>query len=337
MKNFFSCLFKVFLIVTLAGGPCVCVARYNNCTAPLPLTVNIPSVSIPAKLAVGQAVPGARAVFSIPITCTENPNGDWFVSVTASSYTLVPGFSDVYTTAGMGGGIGFRLRNAAGTALTAISNTKSNDTFDFGRGQTGTNILAGSFELVKTAEGASGSFSFSALVHVQDQQYANGSDAPSRLNFAYTLTPTKVPSCSVSNTNVDVTLPAVTASAFKGVGTTAGATSFSIGLECEDNAKPAITLTDSNMPANQSTALTTVPTSTAKGVGVQILYNAQPLPLGPAPYSYTDSNTPVTNRISLGPRSGTTALALQGRYVQTDATLVPGTIRAVATFILSYN
>ncbi|MFC0695588.1 fimbrial protein [Paraburkholderia humisilvae] len=243
----------------------------------------------------------------------------------------------MYTIAGMGAGIGFRLRNSSGQALTAISNIKSNDTFDFGRAKTGANILAGSFEPVKTADATSGSFSFPAMVHVQNQEYANGSDSASRLNFGYTLTPTKVPSCSVSNPNVDVTLPAVSASDFKGVGTTTGVTSFSIGLDCEDNANPAITLTDSNMPTNQSVTLTSVSTSTAKGIGVQVLYNAQPLPLGPAPYSYSNSNTPITNRISLGSRSGATALALQGRYVQTDATVVPGTIRAVATFVLSYN
>lgn len=45
-------------------------ARYTDCTAPLPLTVNLPSVSVPSSLPVGQPIPGAKASFAIPVTCS---------------------------------------------------------------------------------------------------------------------------------------------------------------------------------------------------------------------------------------------------------------------------
>ena len=50
-------------------------SAYSDCTAPLPAFINLPSVSVPTNLALGQNIPGAKASFSITITCTNKFNG----------------------------------------------------------------------------------------------------------------------------------------------------------------------------------------------------------------------------------------------------------------------
>ncbi|WGS48622.1 fimbrial protein [Paraburkholderia sp. D15] len=328
------------LIAMSLGAPSYAFAAYNDCSAPLPMTVNLPAVSVPAKLPVGQTIPGAVAAFDLQINCTVTPNGQWYMTDNYSSgVTLVPGFSDVYTIAGMTPGIGFRIRNAGGAVMAPISYSGKVTTFVFGTAQKGSNSIRATFELVKTGNTTAGSFSFADYIHVPGQEYANGgSGDASTLKFSYTLLPTTVASCSLTTTNVAVTLPTVSTSAFSAVGQTAGLTSFNLGLLCDDNAKPSISLTDSSMPFNQTNALTLAPDSTASGVGVQILYRMQPLVVGPAAYTYTASNTPAVNGVSLGTLSGVQTVPFQARYVRPDATPVKaGRVSALATVNLYYN
>ncbi|MBP0592720.1 type 1 fimbrial protein [Paraburkholderia sp. LEh10] len=221
--------------------------------------------------------------------------------------------------------------------MTPINNAGSFNTFQFGTAQLGANIVQGSFELVKTSDAVVGTFGFSAMVHVQNQEWANnGAQASSTVSFKYTVTGTAVPTCSVTTTDVAVSLPMVSRSAFTGVGATAGTTPFGISLNCASNAKPSISLTDAAAPSNQSNVLTLSGDSTAGGLGVQVLYQMQPLPLGPVSYAYSGS-APVTNVTSLGTRSGDTSVAFTARYIQTAPSVNPGTVKAVATFNLSYN
>jgi type 1 fimbria pilin len=158
-----------------------------------------------------------------------------------------------------------------------------------------------------------------------------------RINFKYTILNNSVPSCSVTTTSVAVSMPYTKVSAFQGVGTTAGATSFNLGLQCEANANPAVSFTDSASPSNSTNTLTLAPGSTASGMGVQLLYKGTPVMFGPASYAYTTSSTPTTNGVSLGTLSGVQTIAFQAQYIQTAASVTPGLARAVATFTMNYN
>jgi type 1 fimbria pilin len=309
----FSNLKRLFVFAVLTCVATGAFARYNDCSAPLPMTINIPSVGIPANLPNGQTIPGAQASFSIPINCTVNPGGVWWDTAFSGSYSPVPGYVDVYTAPGMGAGVGFRMRNAACTVIAPVSNGGTINTFEFGAAQQGANTVQGSFELVKVGSAAAGSFGFSTALHVQNSEWANnGSQAGSMLMFSYTVTGTAVPTCSVT-------------------------TSFGISMTCDANARPSISLTDAAAPSNQSHVLTLSSGSTAAGVGIQLLYQMQPLPFGAAGYVYTGGNPSVTNSTSLGVRSGTTNVDFSARYVQTATSVNPGTVKAVATFNLSYN
>ncbi|MEI5999724.1 type 1 fimbrial protein [Paraburkholderia bengalensis] len=337
MTMFIACLKRLLLAVALASFATGACARYNDCTAPLPMSVNIPSVGIPANLSNGQAIPGARASFNIPINCTINPGGVWWMTMFAGSFSLVAGYSDVYTAPGLGAGVGFRIRDGSGATMTPVSNSGTINTFQFGAAQLGANVVQGSFELVKTGDAVVGTFSFVTGVHIQNQEWANaGTQSASTLSFNYTITGTAVPTCSVTTTDITVSLPTVSVSAFKGVGATAGTTPFGLSLNCASNAKPSISLTDAAAPSNESNVLTLSAGSTAAGLGVQVLYQMQPLPLGPMSYVYT-GGTPVTNVTALGTRSGAASVSFTARYIQTAPSVNPGTVNAVATFTMSYQ
>lgn len=337
MSRTLSVWLKKLLLVAVACTSHAAFAAYGDCSGPLPLTVNLPSVNVPASLAVGQTIPGATASFAVPLTCTVNPVNDWYLALNSGRATLVSGFTDVYTTSGMTPGIGFRIRSTAGTVLEPF-NYGAGSAVDIGPSQLGANVLRGTFELVKTGTPAAGSGGFTAFGTVDFKEYANGANVPnSTINFNYTVLSTSIPSCSVTTTAVAVSMPYENTSVFQAVGMTAGNASFNLSLTCDANANPSISFMDSATPTNQTNTLTLAPGSTATGVGVQILYQAAPVTFSPGTYSYTTSNTPSINSVALGTLSGTQSVPLQARYVQTDSSVTPGLIRAVATFTMNYN
>ncbi|MDP9156087.1 MAG: type 1 fimbrial protein [Pseudomonadota bacterium] len=315
-------------------------ARYTDCTAPLPLTVNLPSVSVPSSLPVGQSIPGAKASFAIPVTCSYTfPGGSrWHISSVSATIALVPGFSDVYTFSGMGAGVGFRMRGADGSILALVIHGTSLNAFDVGPASNGSNLLQGSFELVRTAKLMTpGSFSFSMVASVNDQEFANKTDTNSNIKYGYTMNPVTVAACTVTQTDIAVTLPTVPTSALSSVGATAGTQLFAINLQCEEDAKPQISIADVVTPSNQSTELSLAPDSTATGVAVQILSGSSLVRYSPSSLFYTTSNVPLTNTISFGTFSGTAHIPFNARYVRVAGTLKAGTVRALATFTFSYQ
>jgi type 1 fimbria pilin len=338
MSHALSRLFKKLLLVAAAcASTCAFALPYSDCSGPLPLTVNLPSVSVPANLALGQTIPGAVASFAVPLTCTVNPVADWYLAIDSGRVSLVSGFTDVYTVNGMSAGIGFRIRNTAGTALVPFS-YNSGSAVDIGPSQLGANVLRGTLELVKIGTPTTGSGQFNAYGTVNAKEYANaGNPSNSRINFSYTILNTSVPSCSVTTKDVAVSMPYLTTSALQGIGKTVGTTPLNLGLQCEPNANPSISFTDSANPSNQSNTLALAPGSTATGLGIQILYQTTPVVFGPAAYTYTTSNTPTINSLALGSMSGAQTVPLQARYIQTGSTVAPGMIRAVATFTMTYN
>ncbi len=334
---------STFLIV-----PCLGMAGHQvragvtDCTAPLPLTVNIQSVGVPTSLPLGQVIPGARGNFTVTETCVNNtPSGaaSWYLTENSyTPFTLVPGYTDVYTISGMVAGIGFRLRAQSGNALQTIATSGGNNSFVLAPATTGTNTLSGSFELVRTATTVgSGAGSINTFMHVLNQVWGNQNSASSRINLNYTILPTTVAACSVTQSSMVVTLPKVSTSSLPSMGATSGRTAFGIGLNCEANAKPRISMTDATTPANTSDTLSPTPASTARGVGVQLQYGGQPIRYGPTPFSYTESATASINTVSLGTQSGTVQIPFTASYVRNGTTLQAGSVQAIATFMLSYQ
>lgn len=143
------------------------------------------------------------------------------------------------------------------------------------------------------------------------------------INLANSLTFT-APACQVSTPNVDVVLPTVTSGAFGGAGSVAGTTPFQIQLQCSSGAVVRITLDTATPVAGQAGVI--APSSgSISGVGVQVL---------DASGTAVQFGAPAV--IGATP-NGTMSVNYAARYFQTGATVSPGTLRATATFTLSYQ
>ncbi|MCO4880598.1 fimbrial protein [Paraburkholderia caribensis] len=140
--------------------------------------------------------------------------------------------------------------------------------------------------------------------------------------------------CSVNQSNVGVTLPTADTHNFAtGIGSVAWPQSFALSLSCSAGAKVLITLTDSVNPANRSTTLQLTADSTAKGIGIQLLNSDSTLVAFGA-----DSAAPGNpNQWTIGASpNGTLQIPMTARYVRTG-TVSPGTVKALATFTMSYQ
>ncbi|WP_425497095.1 fimbrial protein [Paraburkholderia humisilvae] len=133
---------------------------------------------------------------------------------------------------------------------------------------------------------------------------------------------------------ISVSLPAMSSSVFQRVGSTAGAQTTSINLNCPSSTiRVFITLTDSTTPSNTSTTLSLKPGSTAQGVGLQILNAGNPVSFGPDSPSAGTTNQWLAG-VSNG---GVMSIPLVIQYVQTESLVRPGTVNGVATFTMSYQ
>lgn len=156
----------------------------------------------------------------------------------------------------------------------------------------------------------------------------------SDISLPVTATPGTVTSisCTVSNPAITVNLPAVAAQSLSSAGKTAGATRFSIPLNCASGASVYVTLTDQTAPTNTTSLLTLKPASTAGNVKLQILRSG-----GTAVnYGPESAAAGTANQWLVGPSSSTTGIPLSVQYYATGAATA-GTVQASALFTLSYQ
>lgn len=135
-----------------------------------------------------------------------------------------------------------------------------------------------------------------------------------------------VKGCEVLTKTPTVYLNEVHVSHFNGIGSNAGSTPFSLGMQCDTNIKPTVTFTGTTvstgtvLPLNNPDASTT-----AKGVGVEMLYGQNIVTLGEA--------------VSLGTTStsGNNSYGFTARYVQTESNIRAGEANATANFTINYE
>lgn len=134
--------------------------------------------------------------------------------------------------------------------------------------------------------------------------------------------------CSLTTPTLAAPLGNIYATAFTGVGSTAGNNDFNMGLNCAVGTKVNVTM---NGTQNQDTANTSVLALTgagsagvAKGVGAQILYNNTPLNIG----------NKLVLKTSAG---GIETFPFKARYYQTLSTISPGSANATATLDITYQ
>jgi type 1 fimbria pilin len=293
--------------------------------------------SVPRDAAVGSEVSRAQAAATAAgITCA-------LVETAAVNGTEISAGSGVYQTSVSGIGVSFYVVN--GPSQTLITSTGGGYTSGT-IGAPGNGSLPGiQANLVVTGPVVSG-YSLSGLPSVSVTFTPTGSCSWST-GITNTL-PTSanngavVPiTCTVTTPSLSVNLPAISLGALSTVGTTGGDTAFPIGLSCASGANVYITLTDVTTPTNTTSLLTLASGSTAQGIKLRILSSG----VGPINFGPDSSQAGTTHQWLVGPSSAINNIPLKVQYYRDDtnpsgtapATLSAGSVRAQATFTMSYQ
>lgn len=325
--------------VTSAWASCT---PANGYTIIYPSTAFSPPAFNPQNYAVGDVIYTTGAFKAIPpdpgltVNCTES----WYLYGTGLGATD-PGAFMTYATSIPGVGLRFSTNNggtyypsqfnysgylnAAGTDVTLTGSTPK---------------YSIKIDLVKTGAITAGG----TLTGPFAQWRENTAGGPLLAEFQWPAGGINIvpmfPTCSVTTTSIAVALGQVKVTAFSGVGSTSPATNFAINLSCSvDGSNPFtnvyVTLTDAVNPGNTSNILSLVASSTAKGVGVQVLRNTTVLSYGPDSAKVGNTNQWKAGSLTVG--TTTFTIPLSARFTQTLATITPGSVWARATFTMSYQ
>ncbi len=129
-------------------------------------------------------------------------------------------------------------------------------------------------------------------------------------------------SCEITTPVVNVPMGAVLKSHFKNIGDTAGGRSFEIDVQCKG--APNANITWEPGKANTNGVINADATSSATGIGIQIL---------------DDKSNPVEfgNKQDLGTINTSKTLSYMAKYYQTSHPVTAGSVNATATFTIDYK
>lgn len=142
--------------------------------------------------------------------------------------------------------------------------------------------------------------------------------------------------CEVTSpTDQVAVLRSVGRTEFSGVGSTAPtSTRFQFSLNCAPMIALHATMSDGLSPGNSSTILSLAPDSTATGVGIQVFRDGQATPIAFGP------DSPIAGTLNqwyVGTGASSYVLPFEARYVQTEESITPGSVRSLATITFSYQ
>ncbi|MCS4258561.1 type 1 fimbria pilin [Pseudomonas protegens] len=255
--------------------------------------------------------------------------------------TLAPGYYNVYLSNVPG--VGFRWNakwrwreNQSGSSQYLVGSGKSLVKLRWVKGDVYKQSMW--LEIIKIGDIQSGTLAGNGLVNVAFNcvgicnskgwtVYTSGKSA--------VTVQLRVPTCSVSSSQISVPLGRTSNMTFSGVGSTSKAVPFKINLSCSGGDAGAsigayVSFIDVNNWANQGSTLSLSAGSTASGVGVQILKGATVLGYGSG-----SVNQWWAGNISAGVSSYD--IPLTARYVQTASRVTPGTVSGMATLTMSYR
>ncbi|MFL4290576.1 fimbrial protein [Enterobacter asburiae] len=309
----------IFLLCVAAGWNS---AYAGTCTTitPQESTLSIGTITVQRDVAVGTVLFSRNATLtgSYLTGCT-NPLMLGFsmryLNATPSAYG-----NHVYNTNVKGIGVRFSSGNYFENPTNTFSYTAQASYVEW---------WGGKIELIVTGPVASGSLTPGVLGVVMLQD----SDGVYRDGLTTTLLDgtISVLACSITTPQLTFPIGDISAATFGStVGTTpAGAQNTqNLGLNCDPGANVNVSLSGIQNPDVATTSVLALTgqgnTGTAKGVGVQLLYNGTPFTL----------NTRLPLNVATG---GQQAFPLTARYYQTQATVEPGTANASATLNLTYQ
>ncbi|CAB3785054.1 hypothetical protein LMG28138_01943 [Pararobbsia alpina] len=159
----------------------------------------------------------------------------------------------------------------------------------------------------------------------------NDVSAPTLLNMP-TIS-VRAQTCRVRTSAVEFQLPRIAPRDLPAVGSVAGATKQTIEISCGSVLDVYMVISDVTNPGNRTSTLTLSPGSTASGVGIEVLYLGKRVSFGPDS-SVVGTQNEVLVKSNL---KGTGSIWLTAQYVRTASNLREGSVKALATFTLSYR
>jgi type 1 fimbria pilin len=338
-----SSLFAVFLGVLFVSP----ASAAMTCTpGNVGKVLNAGTIVIPMNAPSGTVVSTvAPATFQMRCsflnTAPYNTTGTSTIQLTVTA-ALAPGFADVYKTAIDGLGIRYVFNaptcNADNLPLSnsmlripcAISGPLGGSYQDTNMTVTAIFVTYGSVK-----GGATTLSSIPVLGEAYEASDNAGKLWPQTAIYTGSATGTlNTATCSVQTQDIAVYLPTPAVRAFAaGVGAVAGRQAFNLDFICSTGAQISIVITDAVTPSNRSNVLTLSPESTVKGIGLQVLKgDGTPVAFGPDAIGVG-----VVNQWLIGSSpNGLLVLPLSAQYIRTGA-VTPGSIKAMATFTMSYN
>lgn len=176
----------------------------------------------------------------------------------------------------------------------------------------------------------------------RDFSHFQGFRGDTRINisltgFSFQLQPQ---TCKITSpNNINLNLPTVAAKDIKAGKRYGG--KFNIRMECprdvnEKYISTYITFTDASNPSNRGNILSLTKDSSAKGVGIQLYQGDNPIPIS---YGADSSKRNNLNQILLGKDIDTPTphSTFYAYYVNSGDVITPGTVKAIATYTLSYQ
>lgn len=142
---------------------------------------------------------------------------------------------------------------------------------------------------------------------------------------AFTVT---TPACTLTTSFIPVDMKDVNKNEFNGKNSTPGSNytqSFNLPMTCNAGTQVKVKMEGDIYDSAKGIINTTGETGTATGVGIQLLYNSQPLTLG--------TDVPVGTSSA----GGSFSVPLQARYYQIGNTITTGKANGVLTFTMTYQ
>ncbi|WP_232785419.1 MULTISPECIES: fimbrial protein [unclassified Serratia (in: enterobacteria)] len=342
MMNINNMMKKILMLGCLFWGSCFLspmaqAANYGCTSTPdIPGVATLTSTAVSTSLPVGSVIPGTERSFSFSGNCAAISTIPQGIAIITCYYGVggeVSGMPGVYDT-GVSG-VGITLINSAGqrvvgagpgcdtrgTPLGYISNT-SGKTFSVSMTlalvKTAANIVPGTLHRSQTIFG----------IGMYNTGYGLGSNADSSVSYSGDVTYKSI-TCSVGSGDgiVPVPLGNVPAAQFSGINTTAGAQPFNIPVTCNDRVNVSMSMSAPGYISVPNGVIALTPAgNNAGGVGVQILYNGNPVAFNQFFAVGTVANT-----------GATLSIPFVAQYFQYAISISPGTANAMATATLEYQ
>ncbi len=174
-------------------------------------------------------------------------------------------------------------------------------------------------QLVKTASGVTGIGTLTGGTY-GSLMAANGTTIALNMSPVFVSATT----CTLTTPDIYVTLNIINSNHFTAVGKTGGDTPFAIAMTCDDSTRVAITLTGTSATDLADQGVLAPQTGTTTGIGIQVLFDNQPIPLG-------------EELVLPDLPSGAVSLPFQARYYQTTDSISAGWLTATASFVFTYQ